>query len=171
MSELEHRSSTTGKAARKAASARSRGAIRDRPSRYGIGSSFGATLYQGASRVSAAMQNEMAIAASASRSESGDPLDLAILGAVPARTAAPKRLATFPFTEDRGRESAIVTEGGGRIAAVKGVPERLLAMSSLTPEQHAAWVGLVERFAATGHGDRLCLAGPRAHGADRPRAG
>ena len=94
----------------------------------------------------------LAIAAYASRCESGDPLDLAILEAAAPATDLMERLATFPFTEDRGCETAIVRSKNGQlVAAVKGVPEKLLSMSSLTPGQHDAWVGLVEKLAASGH--------------------
>ena len=94
----------------------------------------------------------LAIAAYASRCESGDPLDLAILEAAAPATDLLERLATFPFTEDRGCETAILRSKNGQlVAAVKGVPEKLLSMSSLTPGQHDAWVGLVEKLAASGH--------------------
>ena len=54
------------------------------------------------------------LASLASRGDSGDPMDEAILKAAKAKgigALAPRRLETFPFTEDRKRETAIVTRG------------------------------------------------------------
>ncbi len=70
----------------------------------------------------------LAWAARASRRESGDPLDAAILDAAGDATGE-RIIAVFPFTEDRRRETAVVQLGGGRLfAAVKGAPETVLAM-------------------------------------------
>ncbi|MBK5197769.1 MAG: cation-transporting P-type ATPase, partial [Methyloceanibacter sp.] len=64
------------------------------------------------------------IAALASRAGSGDPIDVAVLEGVP---AAPETLvATFPFTEDRRRETGIVRRSDASVqAAVKGAPETI----------------------------------------------
>jgi Ca2+-transporting ATPase len=92
----------------------------------------------------------LAVAASASRAGSGDPLDAAILassGGVPGDT-----VATFPFTEDRRCESAAVcTPEGGVLFVTKGAPETIFARASLRAEQRAAWIDRANGFAATGH--------------------
>jgi Ca2+-transporting ATPase len=90
-------------------------------------------------------------AALAARPESGDPLDVALLGAAP--TCAPiVQLATFPFTEDRRRETSIVRLADGTLAAVvKGAPETVFAMCGETPAALEAWRAEVTTYAATGH--------------------
>jgi Ca2+-transporting ATPase len=97
----------------------------------------------------------LALAARASREDSGDPLDAAILneaesaGALP---EAPARLATFPFTESRKRETAIVREADGRIVAVtKGAAETLLGMTAVTDAEREAWLARVAALAGDGH--------------------
>jgi len=90
-------------------------------------------------------------AAAASPPDSQDPLDLAILAVT---TAAPaERIAAFPFTEDRKRETAIVRrEAGGRLVAVlKGAPETVFSMTTLDRDAGADWLSRVEAFAATSH--------------------
>jgi Ca2+-transporting ATPase len=91
-----------------------------------------------------------AVAATASRMGGADPLDVAIL-AGSARLPG-EALATFPFTEDRRRESAAIQMPDGAVLCVtKGAPETLLAMTSLTAEQRAAWMERTKALAATGH--------------------
>jgi Ca2+-transporting ATPase len=91
------------------------------------------------------------IAAIASRPESGDPLDLAILEGEGA-AAGREHLATFPFTEDRRREVAVVRdEDHSLLTAVKGAPETVLAMSPMSDGERAAWSRKTEELAATGH--------------------
>lgn len=90
------------------------------------------------------------VAALASRLGSGDPIDVAVLGGltVPAVTT----LATFPFTEDRRRETSVICEADGTlVAALKGAPETVLAMSGLAPAGQAAWLAKTEELGATGH--------------------
>ena len=89
------------------------------------------------------------IAAAASRRQSGDPMDLAILDA--AGEAAGEPLACFPFTEDRKRETAILRRGDSVIAAVKGAPETLLAMCGLTEAEVGYWQFRIEDLAAAAH--------------------
>jgi Ca2+-transporting ATPase len=90
------------------------------------------------------------IAAMASRAESGDPLDAALLQA-----AAPiegSRIATFPFTEDRRREVAVIREPtGALLAAAKGAPETVFAMVRQGEEDRAVWRARIQELAATGH--------------------
>ena len=63
----------------------------------------------------------------ASRTESGDPLDSLLLSG--ADVSGLKVLSTFPFTEDRRRETRVVDAGSeGVIAAVKGAPETVFGV-------------------------------------------
>lgn len=94
------------------------------------------TLTEGRLRLAAALPAQQAgmtesrltaLAALASRAESGDPLDSAILAAavLPAGT----RLHSIPFTEDRRRETAFCQDADGRTFVVaKGAPETILGM-------------------------------------------
>ncbi len=87
----------------------------------------------------------------ASRSESGDPLDVAILAAAGPQAAA-ERIETFPFTEDRRRETALLREpDGSLLAATKGSPEVILALTTLAPDERAAWTLRVRELAGGGH--------------------
>lgn len=92
----------------------------------------------------------VAVAAMASRGDSGDPLDLLLCAAsVP---PAGERVATFPFTEDRRREVAVLRDAEGAFyAAVKGAPETVLAMSALDDSARADWLQRTAEFAASGH--------------------
>ena len=92
------------------------------------------------------------LAALASRRESHDPLDAAILRAGRPADAAGARVALFPFTEDRRRETAICRApgGDGRLLAVcKGAPETVLARCDLEAAQAAHWRGRADELAAT----------------------
>ena len=89
-------------------------------------------------------------AAAASRRESADPMDLAILQAWPEATGL-ARVACFPFTEDRKRETAIIQEDGGYLAAVKGAPETVLAMCALPPAELEHWQALTRELAESAH--------------------
>jgi len=67
------------------------------------------------------------VARQAARAESGDPLDLALLSGAPDHDD--RAIASFPFTEDRRRETRILELAhGGVIAAVKGAPETVLPL-------------------------------------------
>ncbi len=97
----------------------------------------------------------LAYAALASREASGDPLDAAVLGAAGGdggRDVAVEILATFPFTEGRRRESAIVREPGGALLAVaKGAAENILGMCAGPPGEAEAWSRRMTELAAGGH--------------------
>ena len=61
-------------------------------------------------------------------------------------------LATFPFTEARRRETAIVSDStGGRLAVTKGAAECLLAMVRATPLEREQWSERVATLARSGH--------------------
>lgn len=88
------------------------------------------------------------MAAAAARLETGDPLDRAIIEAAGTqRDGVP--LATFPFTEDRRRETVVVRGDDGITAYTKGAPETVLAMCS--KRDRAAWTDRVGVLASGGH--------------------
>ncbi|MCB1995784.1 MAG: cation-transporting P-type ATPase, partial [Rhodoferax sp.] len=91
------------------------------------------------------------VAASAARPDSGDPLDQALhaaAGALP-QTA---RLADFPFTEGRRRETVVLRRGDGPAATAftKGAPETVLALCDLPASARADWLAQVEAHARSG---------------------
>lgn len=88
------------------------------------------------------------MAAAAARLETGDPLDRAIIEAAGAQGNT-RPLATFPFTEDRRRETVVVRGDDGIVAYTKGAPETVLAMCSA--EDRAAWSDRVGELASGGH--------------------
>ncbi|MCM5569215.1 cation-transporting P-type ATPase [Burkholderiaceae bacterium FT117] len=90
------------------------------------------------------------LAAAASRRETGDPMDVAILDALP-RALPWETVATYPFTEDRKRETGVLREDGRLIAAVKGAPEVVFGQCGLEPAALREWMARVDAFADTGH--------------------
>jgi P-type Ca2+ transporter type 2C len=92
------------------------------------------------------------IASLASRSDSGDPLDEAILDSCGAEPAEPERIATYPFTEDRRRETGVFrTRSGTILAASKGAPETILPLCALSEPERDDWERRVRKLAGTGH--------------------
>jgi Ca2+-transporting ATPase len=89
------------------------------------------------------------LAAAASRRETGDPMDVAIIDALPPPPW--ETVATFPFTEDRKRETAVLLRDGRLIAAVKGAPEVVFGQCGLGPTALREWQDRVDTFADTGH--------------------
>ena len=94
------------------------------------------------------------LAALASRSGSGDPIDVAVLEGMTG--SEDLIVATFPFTEDRRRETRIIKNGDAFVAAVKGAPETIIAMSNLSPEQSGVWLAKTEQLGADGHKVLAC---------------
>lgn len=95
------------------------------------------------------VQRLLVIAAYASRRDTGDPMDKAILSSV-----NPKQytiLYTFPFTEDRKRETSVVLEGKQILAVVKGAPETILAQCNIENAERQYWKQQVDYLASTGH--------------------
>jgi Ca2+-transporting ATPase len=92
-------------------------------------------------------------AALASRTDSADPLDAALLDCARRLEAdAGRRVRTFPFTEARRCETAIWQRGPDEyLAATKGAPETVLARTTLTGELRASWLSRVAQYAADGH--------------------
>jgi Ca2+-transporting ATPase len=92
------------------------------------------------------------IAALASRPDSGDPLDQAVLEAAPPVTAPAQRVASFPFTEQRRCETAILAgDSGDFVAALKGAPETVFAACRLADSERASWQARLERLASGAH--------------------
>lgn len=97
----------------------------------------------------------LSLAALACRRESGDPMDEAILAAADAKGGndSPRDpLMTFPFTEDRKRETAIVRDENGKLlVAAKGAAEVVLASTGLDAPGRALWHDEVARLAEGAH--------------------
>lgn len=90
------------------------------------------------------------IAAMASRYETGDPMDLAILDAL---TTIPHiaQIESFPFTEDRKCETGIVDLNNTLLAALKGAPEVVLARCQLDRTVLTDWQVRIDALAGSGH--------------------
>lgn len=86
----------------------------------------------------------------ASRHESMDPIDQSILEGTPSESEAP-RLATFPFTESRRRETNVVDQGDTVLVATKGAPEIIFAMTDLSATELEKSREIVSRLAREGH--------------------
>lgn len=87
-----------------------------------------------------------------SRIESGDLIDLAIFHQTKAVIVVPERLHTYPFTEDRKRETSIVQYDSERyLVATKGAPEKILSLSLLTNEEKNKWLQHISRLAKMGY--------------------
>ncbi|NVI97867.1 cation-transporting P-type ATPase [Myxococcus sp. AM009] len=103
-------------------------------------------------------------AALASREEGRDPLDAALLEeAARARPGVvrPSAQATFPFTEERRRETAVVDDVEGRLlAAVKGAPERVVDLCALEADARMDWARRVSALAADGRKVIACASQP-----------
>jgi Ca2+-transporting ATPase len=97
----------------------------------------------------------LALASVASRRDSGDPMDAAVflkLDRHAAVAVAGTTVATFPFTEARRRETAILRDStGGHVAVTKGAAECLLAMVHATPLERELWSERVATLAKSGH--------------------
>ncbi|MFO1252932.1 MAG: HAD-IC family P-type ATPase, partial [Inhella sp.] len=95
------------------------------------------------------------LACRAARADSGDPLDQALHqaqqqdhGPLPAA----EKLADFPFTEARRRETLVWRLADGRrLACTKGAPETVLDLCGLSPAERTAWLAQVEALARDGH--------------------
>jgi Ca2+-transporting ATPase len=113
------------------------------------------------------------LAGLASRPDSADPMDEVVLREGGA--ARGERLATFPFTEARKRETAVVRDsGGGVVAVTKGAVETVLAMTDAAPVEREAWQARLTRLAETGHKVVACAwrrLDERAWAGDEPVAG
>ena len=110
----------------------------------------------------------LGLAALASRYDSHDPLDTAILqetGARGALSQGQEILATFPFTEDRKRETVVLREAGAMLlAATKGAAEVVLGMAALDDAAREHWMRQVIDLAEAGHKVIACASRPLADG-------
>ncbi|MDE2389848.1 MAG: cation-transporting P-type ATPase, partial [Betaproteobacteria bacterium] len=112
------------------------------------------------------------IAAMASRQETNDPVDSAILSSLTTTLrAAP--IEIFPFTEDRKCETAIIRSNGALFAALKGAPEIVMARCSLPDAIFVEWQARIDRLADGGHKVIACawqtLDGASWHGGEPDR--
>ena len=90
------------------------------------------------------------VAAAASRRETGDPMDQSILDLLGSPLPW-EQIASFPFTEDRKRETGILRREGTLLAAVKGAPEAVLGQCVLPAQQLQEWRERVDEYAGNGH--------------------
>ena len=91
----------------------------------------------------------LAAAAGASREEGGDPMDKAVLAQAP---AIAERVASFPFTEQRRSESAVLRRGDGSFLAVaKGAPDTIFSLCELPAPEQSRWRDEVASLAAGAH--------------------
>ncbi len=116
------------------------------------------------------------IATLASRPDSGDLLDMAITEeAQKHHLTLAKRLCTFPFTEDRKRESTIIANDDGThlMVVTKGAPETVMARCRLDADAHAHWLTQIQQFASLGYKVIACATAQLAPGAAmiEPEAG
>jgi P-type Ca2+ transporter type 2C len=99
------------------------------------------------------------LAALASRSETGDPLDVAVHENASARGIAvgsSDRAATFPFTESRRRETAVLLGDGEPMAITKGSPETVLALCRMSGADSASWLEKTRALAGEGQKVLAC---------------
>lgn len=88
----------------------------------------------------------------ASRAESGDPMDLAIINAANNGSNNSRHLMVFPFTEDRKKETAVlIADNGQQFAVAKGAPETILSQCKLSGDERARHLETMGRLAGTGH--------------------
>lgn len=93
----------------------------------------------------------MKVAALACRQGSSDPLDVAILSAAPPISGAWERLAVYPFTEGRRRETATWRRDAGAIVvAVKGAPETILELCDLNAPDLKHWQQVASTISSRG---------------------
>ena len=78
-----------------------------------------------------------------------DPMDRAILTAA-GSDATSTRLASFPFTEDRRRETALIQRDGQLLAVVKGAPETVRGLCGIDAAQYQPWQQQLDALAAQG---------------------
>lgn len=94
----------------------------------------------------------LTIAAIASNTKSGDPLDLAVHKQINKEgVTIPNALTTFPFTEDRKRETAIISQNANKyLIATKGAPETILALTNLAEGPKQEYLDQIQQLAKEG---------------------
>jgi len=91
------------------------------------------------------------LAGFASRADSGDPLDAAILTQMSPVAGEWTRSQTFPFTEGRKRETSMWHHPDGTIlVATKGAPETILAICNLSASERDKWVQAIRELSSQG---------------------
>lgn len=96
----------------------------------------------------------------AARRETGDPMDLAIHDRFDRENGTAPQiecLRTFPFTEQRRRETSVVRTDDEISAITKGSPEILLSMTDLLATDQAMWMTRVDELAGKGHRVLACV--------------
>ena len=94
-------------------------------------------------------QTLLYLAAIASRKDSYDLLDIAIMDEVDkAQLYLEPRLRTYPFTEDRKRETSVIEKNSKWLIVTKGAPETIMALSTLSPQEKATWMEKIKELAA-----------------------
>ncbi len=107
-------------------------------------------------------QELLEAAAWASRAESLDPMDQAILDLLSMERGdlqpdTRRVLAVFPFTEDRKREVVIRQDGSRRPESwIKGAPEEVLPRTTLSDAERREWSEHVDRLSSEGHKVLAC---------------
>lgn len=98
-------------------------------------------------------QDLLMIAGIASRVESADLLDLAIFNALKnEQMNIPERITTFPFTEDRKRETSIIHMNDEKwIIATKGAPEEIISRTTLPEDEKKIWQSRINELACSGY--------------------
>lgn len=92
------------------------------------------------------------VAALASRFDSGDPMDHAILTVARQDKPTAQALFNFPFTEDRKKETTILRQNEKQmLVVVKGAPEVILRQCQLSEQDRLAAMAQADQLAAQGH--------------------
>lgn len=95
----------------------------------------------------------------ASNIESGDPIDVAIMGFDKSKIQVQEGIAflkRFPFTEDRRKETAIAEINGQISAFCKGAPENILASVALSESEKQRVFEKINELAGSGHKVLAC---------------
>ncbi|MFW7379301.1 MAG: cation-translocating P-type ATPase [Oligoflexus sp.] len=91
-------------------------------------------------------------AITASRFESQDPLDQAVFASTNRDNAVGEKVAIFPFTENRRRETAVIRgDGDSLIVAMKGAPEVIFSMVELPSALVSQYQEKIKQLAREGH--------------------
>lgn len=105
----------------------------------------------------------MQVAALASRADSGDPLDTAILAAANLPPTTWARLQSFPFTEARRRETSLWRQDDGQaLLASKGAPETVIGLCAMSEAVRSMWLRTVETMSGAGEKVIACAWRPMA---------
>jgi Ca2+-transporting ATPase len=87
----------------------------------------------------------------ASREDSNDPIDQAIFEAESVKASPAARIALFPFTEMRRKETSALGSHDSILFFCKGSPEVVLALSELSANETRQYMELTRTLAREGH--------------------